>query len=273
MKTTKLPVIQITKDSFKFVSQNFINWIQLASAPVSLTVLSILFTVGAIQIVNTLLEMQETWFDPEQIESIGEQLVFFVVFVLEVIAFLMFAVGGYRYVMYNEGGDRWFQFRFDKSMARLLVFTLLSLLMTLIPGSLLVAAFYAYQTEMVEVALFLGVIGLVAVVYTAMRLIFIGPFAAIGIENPIRSSLNFTKERALSFLFLFLMTYVVSAIIALIVENGALLIPRLLSEFNIEFFVLITPWLETVVSDFSGYFINAVGISAFIMAYKHLTEK
>ena len=271
----KLPIWQTTKESFKFVYHHFMNWMRLASAPFVIMVLAGIFVMAMGGTAAYVMDGHQNELAGMEMEAMGAGMgVMVVAFIANMVAFLMFAVNGYRYVMYNEGGDKWVEFRFDKNMWRVFLFSLLVILILALAGGVVagVTAFVAMM-DMTTLTVVVGSLGALAVAYLTMRMIFVVPFAAIGMEKPIKDSLEVAKGRVIRLFLLILLVTVLVVLVTFAVMLIVGLVFGLLGATNVGVLLGIGAGLMIVTQVLMNLFGQAVGMTAFIMAYKHIAGK
>lgn len=271
----KLPIWQTTKDSFKFVYHHYINWMRLASGPFIIIVLAGIFVMAMGGTAAYMMNGHENALAGMEVEALGAGLgVVAIAVIANIIAFLMFSVNGYRYVMYNEGGEKWVEFRFDHYMWKVFLFSFLVLLVLALAGGIVggVAALF-HMLDISFLTVLVGAIGALAVVYLALRMMFVVPFAAIGMEKPIKYSMELAKGRVLRLFGLIFLVSLLIGLISFVVMFIVGFIAGLMVASGAGVMVGIGSGLMVIGQALMNLFGQAVTFTALIMAYKHITGK
>lgn len=249
----KLHIWQTAKDSLAFVYHHYKGWLRVASGPFLLMLLSGIFV--------SLLRAET---GPSEVGFWG--LIFLVSMAVDIVAYLMFTVGGYRYAMYEEGGLEWFKFRFDHVLFRVFLYS--ALIMLLIGGGTLAVGFITktiHSLLTVDIlTVLVGILGVIAVVYLLVRFVFVIPFAAIGLEKPLKNSLEISKGRILRLTGLFLLVFVALMIFTSLLGGGLGFIVELSGTGVLQDIVI------TVVQALLSLFSQAVIMTTSIFAYKRI---
>ena len=271
----KLPIWQTTKDSFKFVYHHYMNWMRLASGPFVIIVLAAIFVLAMGGTATYMMTGQENALAGMEVEAMGAGIgVFAIAVIANLIAFLMFSVNGYRYVMYNEGGHKWIEFRFDHYMWKVFLFSLLVvLILALVGGVVGGVTALVHMLDMSFLTVLVGAIGALAVIYLALRMMFVIPFAAIGMEKPIKYSMELAKGRVLRLFGLIFLVSLLVALITFVVMFIVGLIVGLMAAPGASVMMGIVSGLIVVSQALMNLFGQAVTFTALIMAYKHIAGK
>ncbi|MEB3701467.1 hypothetical protein Bealeia1_00529 [Candidatus Bealeia paramacronuclearis] len=266
---------QTSRESFGFVYHNFGAWMKLASAPLLIMIIAglLVFAMGgtaqyamgneAGNVAGVNMEMAGAGIGILLVSIIGS-----------IIAFLIFAVNAYRYAMFQEGGEKWLEFRFDHYMWKVFKFSIVvSLILMLVGG---VGAGAVFLIGSMGIGLLTGVVGAVValfVFYLAMRMSFVIPFAAIGIEKPIKVSMEISKGKVLRLLGLvivlgllfFLLSFVVMFVLGL--TAGLMAVSQVLIVQSTGAVLMIIG--QALVSLYT----QGVMMTAIVLAYKKIAGK
>jgi len=271
----KLPIWQTAKDSFKFVYHHFMNWMRLASGPFVIMVLSGILVLVMGGSAAYMMNGQENAFAGMEMEAMGAGMgIMAVAFIANIVAFLMFAVNGYRYVMYDEGGHKWVEFRFDHYMWKVFLFSVLIILILALAGGIVggITALI-HLLDMTFLTVIVGSIGGLAVIYLGMRLMFVAPFAAIGMEKPVKYSMGLTKGHVIRLFFLIFLVSILVGLLSFVVMFIVGFIFGLMSATGVGVLVGIGSGAMIIAQVLMNLFGQAVGMTAIITAYKHLAGK
>ena len=259
---------QTTKEAFGFVNHHCQGWLKVASGPflIMLAVIVFVMMMGGVteHAINGGINLAAFH---------TGSFTFAVALIGSIIAHLMFTVSAYRFAMYREGGMKWFEFRFDHFMGKVFLYYLaVGLIFALIGGvgggSIVLAA----ASGLPLVSWVLGLLLFLALAYLGLRLIFVILFAASGIENPIKSSFEISKDHVLKLLgisivlglLFFLLSFGIMFVFGLIA--GILSASQLiLLQFLAACIVLVTQALLTL-------YTHVVVMSAFVLVYNKIAK-
>lgn len=271
----KLPIWQTTKQSFTFVYYHFMNWMRLASAPFAIMLLAGILVLVMGGTAAYVVDGNEQAVAGMEMEAMGAGLgVLLVVFIANLVAFLMFAVNAYRYVMYNEGGEKWFEFRFDHYMWRLFLYTLLVFLIFAAAGGVVggITAGVAMM-DISSLTVAVGVVLGLIMLYYVVRFFFVLPLVALGIEKPIHESMSLTKGRVLRLLGLIILVAILAGLAALVIMFVGGFAFGLMSASDIAVLQGVGMAALLVLQTLTNLFTQAVTMTALILAYKHIAGK
>lgn len=251
---------ETTKDSISSVYNNFIPWIKLFLAPFIFIALCI--SLGLIPFLAIGKEA-----------NLGMMILAFIpIFLGGFIGFLMFATNAYRYLMLNEGGKNWLEFRFDRHMWRLFLYSFLMgiiIFPVVAIGGLLNFFFISQHLQWV------GIISLIltglAIIYLVVRMIFCCQLAASGFETPLKTSFTTSKGHVWRLVGLILLVFLFS--FALFLCEGLIeyfiFLPLIKSTSTVLSAIAIIA--DVALKGFCNLFVYGVMFTAYAKAYFAIT--
>ncbi|MEB3702062.1 hypothetical protein Bealeia1_01141 [Candidatus Bealeia paramacronuclearis] len=258
---SQFKVWQTAKEAFSLVNHDLKAWMKVLSLPVLIMIITALLgfvgenfgnvSDGLTEEEPTLLEIITT-----VIGRVGD-----------ILATILFAVNGFRYAMYQEGGEKWFQWGFLSIARRVLGYYIVIIFMLLpVVGAGAMAFVFASETDLLGLARVLGGLAVIATLYLCVRLFFVIPFVVIGHEKPIRSSFHDSKNNVMRLTGL----YILLKLIFTIPIGLFFMAVGLIAFTEINEFFIIAPSLAMV---FIMAYGEAIVMTATILAYKKIAGK
>ena len=233
----RVPVFQILKESFCHVWKHKLEWIKVGFAPFVLWTIGAAFMGLAYWWSCHSVGLYEIFIAPPMKEVIGENGFLsafgnFLNSLIATIVYLIFFINGYRYVLLNEGGQRWWTLQLNMRLMKIILYALPLLLLRIICAFLAVmiiaGANYLFNNIILNMILgiFLGLSGLY--LYFRIGLVFL--LIATDKPKPLRTSWRLLKGNVLRVIGLFLLigisVYFIiligAGVLALAIENSSL---------------------------------------------------
>lgn len=219
----KIAVLNIFKESFNNVWTHKLEWVRVATGPVVIWLVGLLFLMLALMAGGSLsmdfqAMLQGTQVDVQVgrevplIETIGS-IVYYVAYLVSVVSIM---INGYRYAVYGEGGDSWWTLNLNMRFVKIILYYLLILLIFSVYGAIATGITIGvyYLTDVMALAIILGVIFGLAALYGAFRLGLTFLLVSIDQEKPLRLSWVLLEGNVLRFIGLVILVGISVALIS-----------------------------------------------------------
>jgi hypothetical protein len=265
----KLKIWQTAVDSFNYAFENFKTWLKLSIAP---WIFGLIFLIiGGFVFISSNFFLTTDAAEPDPYialttVSIGSIIMVFGIFT----ATLMLATNYFRYLLLNEGGVKWLEFRFDRHMWEMLKVSLVWLLIFAAAAAIDGVLIHFFPTK--QASFIIMAITLLVVIYISLRFVFAYQFAATDVEKPIKSSFETTKGNLWKIIGLLLLVMFFSVLLSL---AGALVsIPFKILENLQNVPLQVLGYIgDVIIQIITSVITTAAGFTALVKAYQAISGK
>ncbi len=276
----KIAVFNIFKESFCSVWSHKLDWTRVATAPVVIWLVGLLFlTLALLAGGSPALDIQammqgggvniQADREVPLVEIIGT-LVYYVAYLIALVCIM---INGYRFAVLGEGGESWWTLHLNMRFIKFILYSILIAVIFGVYGAIASGVAYGlyYLTDMLPLAIILGVVFALGALYGTIRLSLTLLLVSIDQENPLRLSWALLEGNVLRLIGLLI---IIALSLSIISGLGAAVV------VGISWLLaLITPYLALLgVLIFMVYvaamwvFSWAVGAKALALVYQTFTE-
>ena len=228
----KVPVVKIFKLTWNHLWTHKSQWMRVLFAPLILMIVGFILVAFASHAEWDTLRLtlhraknliDEPWNIKNylQKEDYRTLITFWAAYGVYFLGILQMMINTFRYAFLNEGGDRWWTLHFNKRLFKVALYVILYTsagvsyfwLTTFIVSSV-------WSLKLFGLAIFLGVICPIALMYVWGRILLVDLSIAIDISRPLRNSWALTRGNAWRIMGLFITFFCIAALAEYVIAEA-----------------------------------------------------
>ncbi|MCI5058590.1 MAG: hypothetical protein MRY83_20935 [Flavobacteriales bacterium] len=220
-----IAIIKTFKESYADVRGHLLPWIRVAFTPFIIYLIGVIsmgigfyLSGGITSVIEHATIIQSTEQSSASVGGLN-----FIYYVLYMLAILIWYINGFRYAVLGEGGDKWWNFHWNKRLWKMFLYHLLIIALSAVYGAIAAGITIGsyFLAENAFITTFIGILFGLGFFYLVGRLILVFLNVAIDKKEALRTSWRVMKGNVLRLIGLFILIWL--AIVGITILGSAII--------------------------------------------------